>query len=278
MAKGAAGRYPAYTTGEGQRDGPRVRAVEGQLRDGRRRARRTRHQRRDAATGSRPALRPGRTARRTSTRRASPPTASATRWSRPSPSPPTPAPSTPTAPPNKPNVGIGFAAGTGGGYGPVGVNGSRVFLPFGLDPARTPVMGSYDENAGRRQGHLGVVPAAAPHAGPPAGDRRRRGRHLVLRRGRQLQLRPVAEAAVGRAPARRHVPGAGPGAADRHHAAERLAQPALPAGLGAARGQRGPDRRRRPEPVRPTSGSRSPRRGCPCWRPRSSCSVRRRRC
>ncbi len=48
--------------------------------------------------------------------------------------------------PNKPNVGIGYAAGTGGGYGPVGVNGSRVFLPFGLDPKRTPVMGSYDEN------------------------------------------------------------------------------------------------------------------------------------
>ena len=48
--------------------------------------------------------------------------------------------------PNKPNVGIGYAAGTDGGYGPVGVNGSRVFLPFGLDPARTPVMGSYDEN------------------------------------------------------------------------------------------------------------------------------------
>ena len=48
--------------------------------------------------------------------------------------------------PNKPNVGIGYAAGTGGGYGPVGVNGSRVFLPFGLDPKRTPVMGSYNEN------------------------------------------------------------------------------------------------------------------------------------
>ena len=48
--------------------------------------------------------------------------------------------------PDKPNVGIGFAAGTGGGYGPEGVNGSRVFLPFGLDPKRTPVMGSYDEN------------------------------------------------------------------------------------------------------------------------------------
>ena len=48
--------------------------------------------------------------------------------------------------PNKPNVGIAFAAGTGGGYGPVGVNGSNVFLPFGLDPARTPVMGSYKQN------------------------------------------------------------------------------------------------------------------------------------
>ena len=49
-------------------------------------------------------------------------------------------------PVDKPNIGIGYAAGTGGGYGPEGVNGSRVFLPFGLDPDRTPVMGSYDEN------------------------------------------------------------------------------------------------------------------------------------
>jgi arabinosyltransferase A len=49
-------------------------------------------------------------------------------------------------PVDKPNIGIGYAAGTGGGYGPEGVNGSRVFLPFGLDPARTPVMGSYGEN------------------------------------------------------------------------------------------------------------------------------------
>ena len=48
--------------------------------------------------------------------------------------------------PNKPNTGIGFAAGTGGGYGPQGVNGSRVFLPFGLDPVRTPVVGSFGEN------------------------------------------------------------------------------------------------------------------------------------
>ncbi|MFM9033087.1 MAG: arabinosyltransferase domain-containing protein [Mycobacterium sp.] len=48
--------------------------------------------------------------------------------------------------PNKPNVGIGFTGGTGGGYGPVGVNGSKVFLPFGLDPKTTPVMGSYKQN------------------------------------------------------------------------------------------------------------------------------------
>ncbi len=48
--------------------------------------------------------------------------------------------------PDRPNSGIGFSAGTGGGYGPEGVNGSRVFLPFGLDPARVPVMGSYGEN------------------------------------------------------------------------------------------------------------------------------------
>jgi arabinosyltransferase A len=48
--------------------------------------------------------------------------------------------------PNEPNIGIGYAAGTGGGYGPVGVNGSNAFLPFGLDPKRTPVMGSYNEN------------------------------------------------------------------------------------------------------------------------------------
>lgn len=56
-------------------------------------------------------------------------------------------PGTPNSdgPVDKPNIGIGYAAGTGGGYGPEGVNGSRVFLPFGLDPKRTPVMGSYAE-------------------------------------------------------------------------------------------------------------------------------------
>ena len=48
--------------------------------------------------------------------------------------------------PNKPSFGIAFSGGTGGGYGPAGVNGSKVFLPFGLDPKTTPVMGSYKED------------------------------------------------------------------------------------------------------------------------------------
>lgn len=66
--------------------------------------------------------------------------------------------------PNKPNVGIGFSAGTGGGYGPEGVNGSNVYLPFGLDPARTPVMGSYDQNtsAAKATSAWYALPAPTP--------------------------------------------------------------------------------------------------------------------
>jgi arabinosyltransferase A len=51
------------------------------------------------------------------------------------------------ASPNKPNASMSDSAGTAGGKGPVGVNGSHAALPFGLDPARTPVMGSYGENS-----------------------------------------------------------------------------------------------------------------------------------
>jgi arabinosyltransferase A len=51
------------------------------------------------------------------------------------------------ASPNKPNATMSDSAGTAGGKGPVGVNGSHVALPFGLDPARAPVMGSYGENS-----------------------------------------------------------------------------------------------------------------------------------
>ena len=42
-----------------------------------------------------------------------------------------------------PSVNSGENAGTGGGRGAVGANGSSVELPFGLDPATTPVLGSY---------------------------------------------------------------------------------------------------------------------------------------
>ncbi|MFD4181560.1 arabinosyltransferase domain-containing protein [Rhodococcus sp. NPDC058514] len=38
------------------------------------------------------------------------------------------------------------AAGTAGGQGAVGINGSTVALPFGLDPATTPVLGTYGAN------------------------------------------------------------------------------------------------------------------------------------
>ncbi|OMC19786.1 arabinosyltransferase domain-containing protein [Mycobacterium colombiense] len=52
-----------------------------------------------------------------------------------------------TGSPNKPNATMSDSAGTAGGKGPAGVNGSHAALPFGLDPARTPVMGSYGENS-----------------------------------------------------------------------------------------------------------------------------------
>ena len=42
-----------------------------------------------------------------------------------------------------PTFATGSGAGTSGGTGNVGVNGSTAKLPFGLDPSKTPVMGSY---------------------------------------------------------------------------------------------------------------------------------------
>ena len=48
-----------------------------------------------------------------------------------------------------PRTPAGNSAGTGGGAGQTGVNGSSVALPFGLDPATTPVMGSYGQPSPR---------------------------------------------------------------------------------------------------------------------------------
>ncbi|MFI6957159.1 arabinosyltransferase domain-containing protein [Nocardia sp. NPDC050408] len=46
-------------------------------------------------------------------------------------------------------------AGTGGGSSQqAGINGSTVSLPFGLDSARTPIMGSYQEGADQQQAEL----------------------------------------------------------------------------------------------------------------------------
>jgi len=42
-----------------------------------------------------------------------------------------------------PSFATGSGAGTSGGTGNIGVNGSTAKLPFGLDPSKTPVMGSY---------------------------------------------------------------------------------------------------------------------------------------
>ncbi len=66
--------------------------------------------------------------------------------------------------PNKPITASWDPMGTAGGYGPVSVNGSRVLLPFGLDPTRTPVMGSYGENsyAAKAQSAWYALPPRTP--------------------------------------------------------------------------------------------------------------------
>ncbi|MBE7193351.1 arabinosyltransferase domain-containing protein [Gordonia polyisoprenivorans] len=64
------------------------------------------------------------------------------------------------ADPSRPFVVTGAQPGTTGGVGPKGVNGSTAALPFGLDPARTPVMGSYGHDNGTAT--LTSMPYALP--------------------------------------------------------------------------------------------------------------------
>ena len=152
------------------------------------------------------------------------------------------------ASPNKPNAAMSDSAGTAGGKGPVGVNGSHAALPFGLDPARTPVMGSYGENS------LAATATSAWYQLPP----RTPDRPLVVvsatgaiwsykedgtfTYGQSLKLQwGVARPDGTTQPL-------GGGAADRHRAGAGVAQSAVPADLGAAGGQRGTHRRLRPEP------------------------------
>ena len=154
------------------------------------------------------------------------------------------------ASPNKPNASITDSAGTAGGKGPKGVNGSEAALPFMLDPGAHPGDGQLRREHPRRHRHLGVVPDAAAHSGPAAGRRRRLGRHLVVQGGRRLHVRPVAPIAVGRNETRRQRAAARADVPDRHRAAAGLAQPALPDELGATGGQRRAHRRLRPQPQR----------------------------
>ena len=78
------------------------------------------------------------------------------------------------ASPNKPNASMSDSAGTAGGKGSVGVNGSHAALPFGLDPARTPVMGSYGENS------LAATATSAWYQLPPKWKERAADRPLVV--------------------------------------------------------------------------------------------------
>ncbi|KXP13972.1 arabinosyltransferase domain-containing protein [Tsukamurella pseudospumae] len=50
------------------------------------------------------------------------------------------------SPITQPFTSTAATAGTGGGQGPKTINGSTAALPYGLDPARTPVVGSYGQN------------------------------------------------------------------------------------------------------------------------------------
>ena len=223
---------------QGQRAGAGIRAEQHQLRDGRRRARRAGHQCRYVATGSGSTLRTVRTAGRREPGRIQP-----ERGQR--------------------HVGARRARDVQSGNGELrrlaqqAERGSRLrrgdqrrVRPRGSQrvaglPALRPRPeahagdGQLRREHRRRQGHLVLVPVATAHTGPSAGDRRCRRGDLVLRGGPLVQLRPVAQAAVGCASTRRVVPGARPGPADRHLHAKGLAQPAFPDGLGTAGGQRG---------------------------------------
>ena len=167
MAKGFVQRYPVYTTGKAN-----LTALASGLSEPAARWPTMCWSRPTPTPGccSRSPARPtaGTARSAAQTRSGSRPTASAIPWSRLIRSSRNPGTVNSDGPPDKPNVGVAFAAGTGGGYGPVGVNGSRVFLPFGLGPGPHAGDGQLRREHRGRQSHLGVVPvaaAAAPRTG-----------------------------------------------------------------------------------------------------------------
>ena len=154
-----------------------------------------------------------------------------------------------------------------------------MFLPFGLDPTRTPVMGSYGENA------IAAKATSAWYQLPP----RTPDRPLVtvaaagaiwsydeednFNYGQSLKLQWGVSKPDGT------LHGAGPGAADRHRSRRRAWRNLrFPLAVGTAGGERRPHRRRRPQPehrpvvrVHAAAGARAGD------RPAAS-SARRRRC
>ncbi len=99
----------------------------------------------------------------------------------------------------KPFVVSGGNPGTTGGIGPRGINGSTAALPFGLDPARTPVLGSYGHNdseatltsswytlpTGAAASSLIVITAAGPIFSVDRDGATVTGRSLQVEFGRQ---------------------------------------------------------------------------------------------
>jgi arabinosyltransferase B len=151
-----------------------------------------------------------------------------------------------------PSFETGGSAGTSGGTGRVGVNGSTAKLPFGLDPSTTPVMGSYQE---------GVRPSRAQRE-LPARRHVGRGTYLVGRPDRRHHLRAVPPRRVRQASARRHRADPGHLPAQGHRARAVVAEPAGPHRRARPRHRRGPDHRERSQPhrrpvarVHPAAGS-----------------------
>ncbi len=155
-----------------------------------------------------------------------------------------------------------------------------MFLPFGLDPARTPVMGSYDG-----EHRLAAKATSAWYQLPPRSADRplvtvaAAGAIWYYDEERRVPLRPVAEAAVGRTPSRRQLPGAGRGAtrstSSPSNAWRNLRFPlawAPPEANVARIVADDPNLSDRPVVrLHPAAGART-------RRPRSSCSARRPRC
>ncbi len=167
------------------------------------------------------------------------------------------------------NVTSGEAGTEGGTTAAPGVNGSRARLPYGLDPAHTPVLGSWRSGV--------QVPArlrSAWYKLPPA----QRIRPAVGGLGRgPVQLRRSRDP-VGQRPAGRRQQARRLDRARRRRRGAGLAQPAGAAVRAAGGRHPGARRRQRRGPGAACTGSPSPRRGsrgcarCRTW------SARRNRC